>query len=324
MNTLLNQIEEFDKTLKKYNVNVNRNLINTLQLNIGKKCNQACVHCHVNAGPTRTEEMTRETIDRIIELLKLSDNISTIDITGGAPELNENFGYLIVELHKLNKNVIDRCNLSVLFEKGQENTATLLAENKVTIIASLPCYTEENVDSQRGQNTYNKSILALTLLNKLGYGQEESGLILNLVFNPLGTSLPPKQNELELDYKKILKTQHGIVFNNLFTITNMPINRFAKTLIQNGEYNDYYNLLFNSFNYKAAENVMCKNQLSISWNGEIFDCDFNQALNIPISGDKKTIWDVDNFNDACKKISFKNHCYGCTAGNGSSCKGKLA
>lgn len=324
MNTLLNQIEEFDKNLKKYKVNVNRNLINTLQLNIGKKCNQACNHCHVNAGPTRTEEMTRETIDRIIELLKLSDNISTIDITGGAPELNENFSYLIAELHKLNKNVIDRCNLSVLFEKGQENTATLLAENKVTIIASLPCYTEENVDSQRGQNTYNKSILALKLLNKLGYGQEESGLILNLVFNPLGTSLPPKQNELELDYKKNLKTQHGIVFNNLFTITNMPINRFAKTLIQNGEYNDYYNLLFNSFNYKAAENVMCKNQLSISWNGEIFDCDFNQALNIPISGDKKTIWDVDNFNDVCKKISFENHCYGCTAGNGSSCKGKLA
>lgn len=324
MSTVLNKIEEFIETLKKYEVSINRNLINTLQLNIGKKCNQACAHCHVNAGPTRTEEMTRETIDRILDLLKLSDNITTVDITGGAPELNENFGYLIAELYKLNINIIDRCNLSVLFEKGQETTAAYLANYKVTIIASLPCYTEDNVDSQRGKDTYNKSILALKLLNKLGYGQEGSGLILNLVFNPLGTTLPPNQNELELDYKKSLQTEHGIIFNNLFTITNMPINRFAKTLIKNDEYNAYNDLLFNSFNYKAAENIMCKNQLSISWNGEIFDCDFNQALNIPIGGDKKTIWDVDNFNDVCQKISFENHCYGCTAGNGSSCKGKLA
>lgn len=323
MSILLNQIEAFNETLKSYKVNSNRNLINLLQLNIGKKCNQACAHCHVNAGPTRTEEMTMETMNRIISLLKLSPNITTVDITGGAPELNKNFGCLITKLREQKLNIIDRCNLSVLFENGQENTASLLAKNKVTIIASLPCYTEENVDSQRGRNTYNKSIDALKLLNKLGYGQESNDLVLNLVFNPLGADLPSEQKELESDYKEILKTQHGISFNNLFTITNMPINRFADSLIKNNEYDAYYNLLFNSFNAKAAKNIMCKNQLSISWNGEIFDCDFNQALNIPISSGKKTVWDIDNFNDVCKQISFADHCYGCTAGNGSSCQGKL-
>jgi len=317
-------MEEFDKTLIQYKVNTNRNRIHTLQLNIGKKCNQACAHCHVNAGPSRTEEMTKETIDRIIGLLKASEGITTVDITGGAPELNKNFTYLITELHKLNMNIIDRCNLSVLFEKGQEETASLLAKNKVTISASLPCYTEENVDSQRGKNIYNKSILALKLLNKLGYGQERSDLILNLVYNPLGAYLPVDQEELEADYKRILKAQHGIVFHHLLTITNMPINRFADSLIHNNQFDDYYYLLFTTFNPKTAENVMCKNQLSISWNGELFDCDFNQALNIPISIGRKTVWDIDNFNDICKKISFAKHCYGCTAGNGSSCQGKLA
>ncbi|MEQ8154129.1 MAG: arsenosugar biosynthesis radical SAM (seleno)protein ArsS [Clostridiaceae bacterium] len=323
MSIQLNQIEDFNNTLIKYKVNSNRSSINTLQLNIGKKCNQACTHCHVDAGPSRTEEMTKETIDRIIYLLKSSTSISTVDITGGAPELNKNFRYLIIKLRELNLNIIDRCNLSVLFEKGQENTASFLAENNVTIIASLPCYLEDNVDLQRGGNTYKKSISALKQLNELGYGQEQSGLILNLVYNPLGSYLPSNQQQLESDYKKFLKTQYGIVFNNLYTITNMPIKRFADSLIRDDKYDDYYDLLFNSFNPEAAKNVMCKNQLSISWDGEIFDCDFNQALNVPLSSGKKSIWDINNFNEACKSISFRKHCYGCTAGNGSSCKGKL-
>lgn len=324
MNIRLGKVKTFDQTLKKYKVNSERNLINTLQLNIGKKCNQSCTHCHVNAGPGRTEEMTKETIDRIIGLLKLSKNIKSVDITGGAPELNKNFPYLIEELHKLNINIIDRCNLSVLFEKGQENTISLLANYKVNIIASLPCYLEENVNSQRGNDIYRKSILALKLLNKAGYGQEGSGLTLNLVYNPLGAYLPGEQKALEADYKRVLKAEQGIIFNNLLTITNMPINRFANTLIKNNEYENYYDLLFDSFNSKAAEKVMCKNQLSISWNGEIFDCDFNQALDIPLKSGRKTIFDINNFNDVSKEISFENHCYGCTAGNGSSCQGKLA
>lgn len=324
MNIRLGKVKTFDQTLKKYKVNSERNLINTLQLNIGKKCNQSCTHCHVNAGPGRTEEMTKETIDRIIGLLKLSKNIKTVDITGGAPELNKNFPYLIEELHKLNINIIDRCNLSVLFEKGQENTISLITNYKVNIIASLPCYLEENVNSQRGNDIYRKSILALKLLNKAGYGQEGSGLTLNLVYNPLGAYLPGEQKALEADYKRVLKAEQGIIFNNLLTITNMPINRFANTLIKNNEYKNYYDLLFDSFNSKAAEKVMCKNQLSISWNGEIFDCDFNQALDIPLKSGRKTIFDINNFNDVSKEISFENHCYGCTAGNGSSCQGKLA
>lgn len=323
MNILSKKFEAFDKKLINYNLDIKRTAINLLQLNIGKKCNQACTHCHVGAGPTRTEEMTLENINRILYLLKLSDNISTVDITGGAPELNENFEYLITKLRELNLNVIDRCNLSVLFEEGQENTAVLLAKNNVTIIASLPCYEEVNVDAQRGRNTYNKSILALKLLNKLGYGQGKNDLILNLVYNPGGAYLPIEQKELELNYKEILKQQHGIVFNKLYAITNMPINRFADSLIQNNEYDAYCTLLYNSFNPKTAEYLMCKDQLSIAWNGEIFDCDFNQALNIPIIG-RKTIWDIDNFKDVCEKISFANHCYACTAGFGSSCQGKLA
>lgn len=324
MNILPSQIEAFDKKLENLNININRNAINSLQINIGKRCNQSCIHCHVNAGPARTEEMKVETMDRIISLLKISRDIATIDITGGAPELNENFGYLINKLRDLNVSIIDRCNLSVLFEKGQENTPSLLAKNKVAIIASLPCYTEENVDLQRGPHTYNKSISALKLLNNIGYGQEKSGLILNLVYNPGGAFLPTEQKTLELTYKEVLKKQHGIVFNHLFTITNMPINRFAHTLIQNNEYDAYCNILYNSFNPQAAENVMCRNQLSIAWNGEIFDCDFNQALNIPIRSGRETIWSIDNFNDVCPQISFSNHCYGCTAGGGSSCLGSLA
>jgi len=324
VNILPGQIEAFDKNLKNHNINITRNVINSLQINIGKKCNQTCTHCHMDAGPARTEEMQKETMDRIIYLLKNSGNISTVDITGGAPELNENFPYLISKLHELNINIIDRCNLSVLFEKGQENTPSLLAQNNVAIIASLPCYTEENVDLQRGQNTYRKSISALKLLNKIGYGQEDSGLILNLVYNPGGACLPAEQGTLELAYKEELKKQYGIVFNHLYTITNMPINRFAHTLKQNNEYEAYYNLLYDSFNPRAAESIMCKNQLSVAWDGEIFDCDFNQALEIPIHTGRKTVWNIDSFNEVCSEISFSNHCYGCTAGYGSSCLGRLA
>ena len=323
MNTLMDRIE-FGRILKKYSIDSKRNHISTLQVNIGKKCNQACVHCHVNAGPARTEEMSIYTIDRILHLLGSSDNITTVDITGGAPELNRHFRYFISELKKLDVTIIDRCNLSVLFEKGQEKTAEFLAGNSVVISASLPCYTEKNVNLQRGPNAYEKSISALKLLNELGYGREGSNLIINLVYNPMGAYLPPDQKSLELEYKKFLKTHHGIVFNNLYTIVNMPINRFADALIRDNEYDSYCSLLYNSFNPETAGSVMCKNQLSIGWNGKIYDCDFNQALNIPVSSGGKTIWDINKFDDVSKEISFANHCYGCTACNGSSCGGEIA
>lgn len=323
MELTLRQGDTFLQTLEQRGLGVSRNRIDLLQLNISRKCNQSCVHCHVNAGPARTEMMSRNTMDRILEMLKHNKEIKTVDITGGAPELNPNFKYLIQRLKEAEVQIIDRCNLTVLFEEGQETTAEFLAEYKVTIIASLPCYTEENVDAQRGRDIYNKSILALKRLNELGYGKEDSGRVLNLVYNPLGAYLPSNQKQLELEYKQILFEEHGIVFHQLFTITNMPINRFAHMLIKDGKFEEYYNLLSSSFNEKASERIMCKHQLSLRWDGKIFDCDFNQALDIPVRSEKNTIWAIEDFQEVSKKITYARHCYGCTAGCGSSCQGKL-
>lgn len=315
--------ETFLEKLNQHEINTKRSKIELLQLNITKKCNQSCIHCHVNAGPSKTEEMSLITINRILDLLISNKNIKTVDVTGGAPELNSNFIYLVRRLRKLEVNIIDRCNLTVLLEKGQEGTAEFLAENKVMIFASLPCYLEENVDYQRGNDIYRRSITVLKHLNRLGYGKEDSGLILNLMYNPLGDYLPGDQKELEADYKHALWAEHGILFNHLYTITNMPINRYAAMLKREGKYEDYCNLLNASFNESAADKIMCKEQVSIGWDGRLYDCDFNQALGIPIFSVKNSIWDIQGFDEISKTIMYDTHCYGCTAGSGSSCQGKL-
>lgn len=313
----------FKETLKEHQIKLTRTHIDTLQVNIGKRCNQACHHCHVEAGPNRTENMTLETIDHILALLRQSPDIHTVDITGGAPELNPHFKYFVHALKDLERHVIDRCNLTVLFEEGQEDTANFLKEHHVEIIASLPCYLEDNVDEQRGKGVFVKSVDALRLLNKLGYGKEDKNLPLNLVYNPVGTHLPPAQASLEQDYKQHLFDTFGIVFNQLFTITNMPIKRFRHMLARDGQLERYMQLLIDHFNPDACNNVMCRNLISIGYDGHIYDCDFNQMLEIPIQSNQKTLWDIDSFDDITQDITVANHCYGCTAGAGSSCGGAL-
>lgn len=314
---------DFKDVLKENKLELNRRKIETIQINVGKKCNQACIHCHVNGGPNREEIMEKDTVDRILELISRDESIKTVDVTGGAPELNPNFKYIIKELTALNKTVLNRCNLTVLSEVGQEDTAEFLAENKVQVMASLPCYLEENVDYQRGSDVFKKSISGLYELNKLGYGKDDTGLILNLVFNPKGGTLPPPQSELEKDYKKYLKEHYDIEFNNLLTITNMPISRFSETLKKEGKYEEYRDVLIDSFNPSTALNVMCRDLLSISWDGKIYDCDFNQALDLSLDRGELSVWDIDNFHDVEKQIHFENHCFACTAGSGSSCTGAL-
>lgn len=312
----------FVQNLSNHKLYIKRNSISTLQINIGKRCNQACHHCHVEAGPKREENMDLKTISRILELVNKTPSIKTVDITGGAPELNPHFRHFVENSKKLNKNIIDRCNLTILLEKGQEDTALFLAKNNVEIIASLPCYEENNVNKQRGRYVFNKSIKALKILNSIGYGKKDSDLILNLVYNPVGEHLPPEQLQLELDYKKSLKDKYNIEFNSLFTITNMPINRYAHSLKRNNKYDNYMKLLMDNFNTQAIDNVMCKNLVSIAWDGVIYDCDFNQMLGIDLKS-KITIWDITNFNEVSKNITLADHCYACTAGSGSSCTGVL-
>lgn len=311
----------FAETLAQRGLNVKRESITTLQVNIGKRCNQACHHCHVESGPNRTENMERNTVDRILELLEKEPNITLVDITGGAPELNPHFRYFVEQIRAMGKDVIDRCNLTVLFEKGQEDTAEFLAAQRVQIVASLPCYLEDNVNAQRGKGVFGKSISALEKLNALGYGKSDSGLTLNLVYNPIGTHLPPEQKKLEAAYKEHLYKHFGISFNNLFTITNMPIKRFAHMLVRDGLHEQYMQLLIDSFNVQAAEEVMCKQLVSIGWDGKLYDCDFNQMLEIPLNYKLRTIWDIPSFSSLDHDIAFADHCFGCTAGAGSSCTG---
>lgn len=321
---MTNQIPSFKTHLAEHGLIPTRKPLEVLQINVGKLCNQACRHCHVEAGPKRTETMAKSTMDRVLNLLDRSSTIHTIDLTGGAPELNPHFRYLITELFRRNKTIIDRCNLTVLFEKGQEETAYFLKEYRVNVTASLPCYSKKNVDFQRGSGTFDKSIRTLLLLNKLGYGKPDSELKLDLVYNPAGAFLPPAQEKLELDYKKELCELFGIEFNRLLTITNMPIKRFLDQLIKEGKYEEYMTLLLNHFNPSTAEGIMCRSLVSIGWDGTLYDCDFNQMLELPIGNCQKTIWDLESFDEMNSlPITFGDHCYGCTAGAGSSCGGKL-
>lgn len=316
-------MKTFEAALQEHHIELRRNAIKTLQVNIGKRCNQACLHCHVESGPTRTENMELETVDRLLQLLKREPQIHTVDITGGAPELNPHFRHFVSEIRKMGKEVIDRCNLTVLFEPGQEDTAEFLAKNDVQIVASLPCYKEDNVDAQRGKGVFGKSISALEKLNALGYGQKESGRVLNLVYNPVGEHLPPAQDALEAQYHAHLKDTFGIVFNHLFTITNMPIKRYAYMLERNGKMEDYMQLLIDNFNPQAARGVMCTEMVSIGWDGQMYDCDFNQMLEIPLNRKSRSVWDIENLRDIESDIAVGSHCFGCTAGAGSSCGGAL-
>ena len=302
-----------------------RDALTTLQVNIGYRCNQSCSHCHVNAGPNRWEMMNSENIALIPKVLGLYD-LGILDITGGAPELHPNFRSLVIKARKMGVEVIDRCNLTILSEPEQEDLADFLADNKVTIFASLPCYEKDNVDKQRGIGVFERSILGLKQLNKLGYGKQNGDLIINLVFNPQGAQLPPSQSKLEEDYRKILYEKYNIVFNNLYTIANMPIKRFATSLEQSGQLGNYYDLLVSNFNQSNLSNVMCKNLISVDWEGYLFDCDFNQQLSIRMKGDAKHISDLVNqrLNLHGQPIQIGQHCYGCTAGSGSSCSGALS
>ncbi len=300
-----------------------------LQINVGKLCNQTCGHCHVNAGPGRTEIMSRETIDRIVDWLART-RITTVDITGGAPEIIPDFRYLVDRIKALapERHVMDRCNLTIFFEPGHESLPEYLARNRIEVIASLPCYTADNVDAQRGHGVFDKSVRALQWLNRLGYGTDPE-LPLNLVYNPLGAKLPGPQAELEADYHAALNQHFGIVFNNLFTITNMPIARFAAFLEQNGEYETYLQLLVDHFNPAAVDGLMCRNTINVGWRGEVYDCDFNAMLDLQWQGNSTEptrplfLWDIDPDRVADRPVITGDHCLGCTAGAGSGCGGAI-
>lgn len=304
---------------------IKRSDLDTVQINIGLKCNQQCVHCHVNSSPKRTEKMSLETIESVKSFL-IKKNIQTLDITGGAPELHPEFRNLVAYAKENNVHVIDRCNLTILSEPGMDDLAQFLASNQVEIVASLPCYSVENVDAQRGKGVFERSIAGLKQLNSLGYGKAEKNLILNLVYNPQGPVLPPAQEELEKAYKKELAERYSIEFNQLFTLCNMPIQRFGSTLISRNELSDYMALLKGSYRNENLENVMCRHLISIDWQGYVYDCDFNQMLNLNLRDDEQRVHisdliDIDVEGDL---IAVRDHCYGCTAGQGSSCSGALA
>jgi radical SAM/Cys-rich protein len=296
-----------------------------LQINVGKLCNLTCVHCHVNAGPARKEIMTRETMDRIIDWVAKTD-IPAIDLTGGAPEMIPDFRYFVERLKSLTprRHVIDRCNLTILLESGYEDHAAFLAQHEIEIIASMPCYSPENVNAQRGEGVFDASIRALQLLNSLGYGHEPR-LPLHLVYNPNGAFLPGPQAELEADYKRELHEHFGISFNKLFTITNLPIARFASYLRNNGKLAEYMELLTEAFNPHTVNGLMCRNTINVSWTGEVFDCDFNQMLEMRWrdAGRALSLWDIDVAAVENREIMTGDHCFGCTAGAGSSCSGAL-
>ena len=300
-----------------------RRTLEILQVNLGYKCNQTCVHCHVNAGPNRTEMMDSETLALIPQVLAAHD-LHTLDLTGGAPELHEGFRDLVRTARAQGRKVIDRCNLTILFEPGQKDLAEFLAAQQVEIVASLPCYSQDNVDKQRGKGTFDKSIVALQKLNVLGYGQPDSGLTLNLVLNPQGASLPPDQAALQADYQRELFEHFGVVFNQLFAITNMPIQRFGSTLVSKGQFNDYLRLLQENFAAANLDTVMCRNLVSVDWQGFLYDCDFNQQLELAIPGQGRPhLRDLLQQDLQDHPINVAGHCYGCTAGQGSSCGGAL-
>lgn len=325
MNAVLSPtLPAFARSLRAHGLRLPRTPLEILQINVGKLCDLACRHCHVEAGPKRTEIMQAATVERLLELLAAAPGVHTVDLTGGAPELNPNFRTLVRASRALGKTVIDRCNLTVLFQPGQQDTAEFLAEQGVKIVASLPCYSKANVEKQRGQHVFDPSLRALHRLNGLGYGQPGSALELDLVYNPLGATLPPAQAALEATYRRALRERFGIEFNRLFTITNMPIKRFLHLLQREGRYDSYMHALLHAFNPQAARGVMCRNLLSVDWRGYLYDCDFNQALELPLGGHRRSIWELASLADVEREpITFGDHCYGCTAGAGSSCGGSL-
>lgn len=301
-----------------------RKATEVLQINLGYRCNQSCVHCHVNAGPNRTEEMDDETIELVLQFLA-AEKCSLLDITGGAPELHPRFREIVQTARELSVKVRDRCNLTIMFEPRQEDLAKFLAKYEVEVVASLPCYSEKNVNQQRGKGVFSKSIRALQMLNDLGYAKQPN-LSLNLVYNPLGPFLPPSQSELQQDYKNHLAQEYDVVFNELFVITNMPIKRFGSSLISTGHFESYVNTLRENHQHSNLDQVMCRDTISIDWQGNVYDCDFNQMLDMPlISASKKPLHIRDLFADSLTGLPIQtgNHCYGCTAGQGSSCSGAL-
>jgi radical SAM/Cys-rich protein len=303
-----------------------RTRLETLQVNLGYRCNQSCVHCHVNAGPSRSEMMTRETLGEVLVFLRLS-GVKTLDVTGGAPELHPHFRELVTRARELGAHVIDRCNLTILEEPGHEDLGEFLAANWVEVTASLPCYTEELVDRQRGKGVYERSIRGLRRLNALGYAAPGTGLVLNLVYNPQGPSLPPAQEGLEADYKRVLGERFGVAFNRLFTLANMPIQRFGSTLISKGGFNAYMDLLHGAHRDENLESVMCRTLLSVDWQGFVYDCDFNQMLDLPLHVEGRArvrIAELIGRDLSGNPIAVRDHCYGCTAGQGSSCGGALS
>lgn len=323
-------VEPFGLRVSRQSNTLRRSVVSQLQINLGKLCNQTCTHCHVEAGPTKTREnMDAPTASRIIELSKDMNDLAVVDLTGGAPEMNPHFREMVTEFRSRGIRVIDRCNLTILQQDGYEWAAPFLAEHQVDVSASLPCYLEDNVDGQRGDGVFQQSIDALKKLNSLGYGQPDSSLRLDLVFNPTGPSLPPNQAGLEADYKRELHARYGIVFNHLLAITNIPIKRYAMYLAKRDKLESYMKLLEDNFNPSAAENVMCRSLISISWDGAIYDCDFNQMIEMPASAanltaDQPSIWNIDSFDQfADRPIATADHCYGCTAGSGSSCGGSI-
>ena len=304
---------------------IRRGRLDTLQVNLGYRCNQSCVHCHVNAGPNRTEEMSGEMVDVVLAFLA-TRHPATLDITGGAPELNPHFRRLVRAARNMDVHVMDRCNLTVLDVPGQDDLAQFLASEQVEITASMPCYLEDNVDRQRGKGVFEASVRALQRLNRLGYGRAETGLALNLVYNPQGPALPPPQETLEADYKRVLGECYGIAFSRLYTLANMPIQRFGAILLAKGEFDRYLDLLRQSHLDANLAHVMCRNLISVDWRGFVYDCDFNQMLDLPlVRGDRERVHLSDLFDDdiAGNPIRVAVHCFGCTAGQGSSCGGAL-
>ena len=321
-------MNRFARKLADHSASLRRGRPEILQVNVGKLCNLTCVHCHVNAGPKRKEIMTRETIDRIVDWLARTD-IPTVDLTGGAPEMIPDFRFFIDQVKRLQplRHIIDRCNLTILLEPGYEDLGESLARNRVEIVASMPCYSAENVNAQRGEGVFEGSIAALQLLNSLGYGIDPE-LPLHLVHNPVGAFLPPSQDELEADYKRELKKHFGIVFNKLYALTNLPIGRFASYLRHNGKLDEYMELLIGAFNPVTIDGLMCRNTISVGWRGEVYDCDFNQQLGMQWSDDGGSkplfLWDIDPDSLEHREIMTGDHCFGCTAGAGSTCGGAIS
>ena len=317
-------IPNFAGKLVEHNLTLRRDKPTVLQINVGKLCNITCVHCHVNAGPGRKEIMTRQTVDKILDWLEPTE-IPVVDLTGGAPEMIPDFKYLIREVNKQRqpRHIIDRCNLVILLEPGYEDLAQFLADYQVEVVASMPCYKPENVNAQRGEGVFDGSIKGLQMLNQLGYGSDPH-LPLHLVYNPVGAYLPPDQAELEAEYKVELEKHFGIIFNQLYTITNLPIARFLSYLKRNGKLEDYMTLLADSFNPNAVAGLMCRYTINVGWQGDVFDCDFNQMLDLPMENRKpRYLWELDWQELEGRPIHLGQHCYGCTAGAGSTCGGAI-